>query len=280
VRDLLGRSLLRGIVPRDFMKGTPALTLILVSIAAEAGAWPAEAILAMIRDARRLVPRSLSRLIADRESLILEETQRFPEPLARAVAQDLSSGAFQPETLAALEAHAAGAADLLRHQQVSEGVVRLGATLRIPADLSDPALTGGPEGYPAGVVREYYAFLGANLDKIPVVLDDPKALTLSSRDLPAYWESLLHRSQDQAGIIRSELFQKGRLVDHHALDYRSPLFSVASLSYSRAVTAIAATWLALWRQAHGDVTRMRPPREIDPRDTGPVESPQPHEARP
>jgi hypothetical protein len=260
VRDLLGRSLLRGIVPRDFMKGTPALTLILVSIAAEAGAWPAEAILAMIRDARRLVPRSLSRLIADRENL--------------------SSGAFQPETLAALEAHAAGAADLLRHQQVSEGVVRLGATLRIPADLSDPALTGGPEGYPAGVVREYYAFLGANLDKIPVVLDDPKALTLSSRDLPAYWESLLHRSQDQAGIIRSELFQKGRLVDHHALDYRSPLFSVASLSYSRAVTAIAATWLALWRQAHGDVTRMRPPREIEPRDTGPVESPQPHEARP
>jgi hypothetical protein len=276
----LGRPLRRGIVPRKFMKGTAALTLLLVSMASVAGAWPSEAVLAMIRDARRLVPQSLSRLIADRESLILADAQRFPEPLARAVAQDVLSGGFQPETLAALEAHAAGAVDLLRHQQVSEGVIRLGSTLRIPADLTDPALSGGAEGYPAGVVREYYAFLGANLDKIPVVLDDPQALKLASRDLPAYWEGLLHRSQGQAGIIRSELFQKGRLVDHRVLDYRSPLFSVASLSYSRAVTAIAATWLALWRQARGDVTRMRPPREIEPRDTAPVESPQPHEARP
>ena len=260
------------------MKATPLLTLSLLAVASGAGAWPQDAVLAMVRDAQRLVPKSLAQLIASKEGLILAETQRFPVPLSRAIAQDLQAGSFQPETLTALQAHAEEAVDLLRHQQVGEGIIRLGATLRIPADLSDPALAGGADGFPPGVVREYYAFMKDNFEKIPVVLDDASALELKSGDLPAYWEGLLKRSQDQSEILRAELFQRGHLVDHRSLDYRSPVFSVASLSYSRAVTAVAATWLALWRQAHGDMTRMHSPREIEPRDV--AESPKPHEASP
>jgi hypothetical protein len=35
------------------------------------------------------------------------------------------------------------------------------------------------------------------------------------------------------------------------------------------VTAIAATWLAVWRDAHGDTTRMRKPRQVTPREAAP-----------
>ena len=52
---------------------------------------------------------------------------------------------------------------------MTEGIVKLGALLRIPADLSDPVLSAGPEGYPLGVTREYYTFIFGSLDKIPVV---------------------------------------------------------------------------------------------------------------
>ena len=69
-------------------------------------------------------------------------------------------------------------------QRVCEGVIQLGALLRIPADLSDPVLSAGPEGYPPGVTREYYAFVAASLDKIPVVLDDRAALSCAAA-LPA-----------------------------------------------------------------------------------------------
>jgi hypothetical protein len=55
-------------------------------------------------------------------------------------------------------------------------------------------------------------------------------------------------------------------VDHRRLDYRSPAWAVASISYSRAVTAIAATWLAVWRDAQGDTTVMGRTREVAPRD--------------
>src|SRR6185295_20299345 len=131
-------------------------------------------------------------------------------------------------------------------------------------------LTAGPEGYPPGVVQEYYAFVAASLDKIPVVLDDPTAMKLKRGGLPAYWQKLIARSRDQSSVIRTELFQGGRVVDHRTLDYRSPVFGVASLSYSRAVTAIAATWLALWRESRGDLTRTPRAQEIHPRDAPPI----------
>lgn len=231
---------------------------------APAAAWPETLLTALGRDARRLVPGSLAALLAEREPQILEEARRFPLPLSQRLALELPAGRLSAETLAALETHAGGAVELLRQRRISEGVVRLGATLRVPADLADPVLTAGPEGYPPGVVREYYAFVEGSLHKIPVVLDDPPALQLARRGLSDYWQMLLLRSRSQSDVIRTELFRQGRLVDHRTLDYRSPVFGVASLSYSRAVTAIAATWTVLWREARGDLTRVPRPTPLTP----------------
>lgn len=243
-----------------------------------AGAWPATLVESLARDARRLVPRSLGILMSEREKEIFEAAQRLPPELTQALAADLVQGELQPATLAVLDAHAAEAVALLRDQKVSEGVVKLGALLRIPADLSDPVLAVGAEGYPAGVTHEYYSFVNLNLKKIPVVLDSKPALRLARRDLPGYWQGLLGRSRSQSGVIRTELFQRGRIVDHRTIDFRNPVFGVASLSYSRAVTAIAATWLAVWRDVRGDVTRMSSPQTLRPRPPAPgraVASPPP-----
>ena len=259
------------------MRRALILTGLLLALATEAAAWPAPLMEALNRDARRLVPRSLARLLGEREAAVLEEARRFPPDLSRAVAADLALGPLRPATLAALDAEAARASQLLREQRVTEGLIRLGGLMRIPADLADPVLSAGPEGYPPGVVREYYAFVSASLAKIPVVLDDAPALQLARKDLPVYWQGLVDRSRLQSSVIGAELFTNGRLVDHRRIDYRSPVFGVASLSYSRAVTAIAATWLAVWRDAHGDTTRMRTPREVAPREGAPVHPHPPEE---
>lgn len=233
-------------------------------------AWPAELQIALLRDACRLVPKTLSRLIYEREKEVVEEAQRFPVQLGHVLAVDVSEGQLQPETLAALDAHAGEAIALLRQRRISEGVVRLGAMLRVPADLSDPALTSGPEGYPPGLTSEYYAFVEANLPKLPVTLDDAEALKLPRGRLPSYWQGLLERSREQSGILRVEMFQRGRVVDHRALDFRSPVFAVAQIAYSRAVTAIAATWIALWSEARGDLTRQPQPRVVTPEQAPPL----------
>lgn len=256
------------------MKRALPVFLILLSPAPLAIGWPAETMAALSRDARKLLPRSLSRLLGERESQLLDETRRLPPELARALAQDLPTGRLRPETILALEAQADGVFRLLKDGQASEGLVRLGGLLRIAADLSDPVLAVGPEGWPAGVTREYYALFGANLARMPVVLDDPAALKLSRKELPALWQSLVDRSRSQVSVIRVELFKDGRVVDHRRLDYRSPAWAVSSLAYSRAVTGAAASWLAVWREANGDTTRMPRAREVQPQPEPPARVPE------
>jgi hypothetical protein len=221
---------------------------------------------ALSRDARKLLPRSLGRLLGEREPEVLEELQRFPPDLSRALARDLPGGRLQPETVAALEAQADRVIGLLKEGQVSQGLVRLGGLLRIPADLSDPVLAVGPEGWPPGLTREYYSLFAANLGRMPVVLDDAESLKLDRKDLPALWQSLLERTRPQVPVIRAELFRDGRVVDHRRLDYRSPAWAVSSLAYSRAVTGAAATWLAVWRAARGDATRTPRARVVRPEE--------------
>lgn len=246
-------------VPSRLLRLTGTCLAALLAGASPALAWPSSLMESMARDARRLLPRSLASLMYHHEREILEESQRFPPDLAQLMAADLASGQLQPETLAALEQHAQQAVDLLRQKRVTDGVVRLGALLRIPADLADPVVVAGGPGYPSGVTREYYAFVEASLSKIPVVLDDPPALEMERDALSPYWRRVYGRSRGDSGVILLEMFRNGRVVDHRTLDYRSPVFGVASLAYSRAVTSIAATWLALWRSVGGDVTRMPAP---------------------
>ena len=238
--------------------------------ATHAGAWPSVLMESLNRDARRLVPRTLARLMAEREKEIFEEARAFPPELAQQMAADLSAGSLRPETMAALDARAFEASALLRDQRVTEGIVKLGALLRIAADLSDPVLSAGPEGYPLGVTREYYTFVSGSLDKIPVVIDNEPALRMPRRGLGPFWQAVLVRSREDSPVIRTELFRNGRVVSHRTIDYRSPVFGVASLSYSRAVTAIAATWLAVWRDVRGDVTRTPRPAKVAPVDAPPV----------
>jgi hypothetical protein len=243
-----------------------ALALAALLTPAVAGAWPAPLMESIVRDARRLVPKSLGILISEREKEIFEASQRLPPELTQALAADLVRGELSAATLGVLDAQAQEAVALLKEQKVSEGIVKLGALMRIPADLSDPVLSVGAEGYPAGVTHEYYSYVNLNLKKIPVVLESKPALRMARRDLPGYWQGVLGRSRGQSDVIRTELFQRGRVIDHRTVDFRNPVFGVASLSYSRAVNAIAATWLAVWRDVRGDVTRMATPKAVKPRD--------------
>jgi ribosome modulation factor len=251
-------------------KRTVLILLLALLSAAESRAFTPPLLEALNRDARKLLPRSLRRLLAERETKVLDEMRRFPVSVSQAVLADASAGRLSAETAAACQAEAQVVVDLIKKQQLSEGLARMGALMRIPADLSDPVLAVGSEGYPEGLTREYYAFVEGYLAKIPVVLDDPAALKLDRAALPGYWQSLLARSREQSPVLRTEMVQGGRVVSHRSLDYRSPVYAVASLSYSRAVNGIAATWLAVWREAHGDTTRIPKPREVIPQDGPPT----------
>lgn len=257
-----------GILNRWCLRAS-VVSLACVVCAADARAWPAPLVESLAQDARRLVPKTLARLIREREREILEEAARSPwNSLAAA---DVAAGRLQPETVAMVDSRITEVVTLMRERRTSEGIIRLGAMLRLAVDLTDPVLSIDAEGYPAGVPAEYYLFVQANLDKIPIVVDDEKSLKLGRRDLPAYWQRLLDRSRMDSPVIRTEMFRGGRITPYRTIDYRSPVFGVASLAYSRAVTAVAATWLVAWREVRGDLTRMPRPRSLEPQESpGPL----------
>jgi hypothetical protein len=225
-------------------------------------AWTPTLEQSLYRDAQKLLPRSLAMLMEQREKAVLEAARQPPPGLA-GFRTELAGGALRPETLSAFEAELKGATDMMQKRQLGAGLVRMGAVIRVAADVCDPALTQQGE-IPPAVLAEYYAFLEANLQKIPVVVDDPTALELARADLPSYWQSLLTRSRGDVPVILTEMIQNGRVVRHQSIDYRSPVFGVGSLAYSRAVTGIAATWLATWRSVRGDMGRIRAPRVVRP----------------
>ena len=239
--------------------------LVLALGAVPALAWPPELEAALYRDAQRLLPRSLAVLLHDRELAVLAAAREVT-PEMTGWASEVSSGQLRPETVRAVDTQFRDAADLMFKRQLSAGLVRMAASFRVAADVSDPVLCAGRESFPPGVVAEYYAFVSKNLDKIPVVMNDDRALKLGREELPTYWHSLMQRSRQDGPVLTTELFQNGRLVRHYTLDYRSPVFGVGSLAYSRAVNGIAATWLAGWRSVRGDLTRMRQPRIVEPQD--------------
>ena len=243
------------------MRRLVAGVLLLALVPSPALAWPAPVLESLARDARRLLPASLARLMQERESTMNAELQRFPRDLAVLLAADQVRGQLSRETLDVIDTRTAAAASVLQQGKVNEGMVAMAGLVRIPADLSDPVLASAAP-FPPGVVGEYYAFLQKSLVRIPVVLSDPPALQLPRRGLPVYWQGLLSASRGHSPVIRFELFKQGRIVPHQQIDYRNPVFGVASLAYSRAVTAIAATWLAVWREARGDLTRQPAPREV------------------
>ena len=73
-----------------------AAALLLAGLAAswpgEARAWTSPLQEAMNRDARKLLPRSLRKLLAERETQILEEVRRFPVEVSQALARDVTAG--------------------------------------------------------------------------------------------------------------------------------------------------------------------------------------------
>jgi hypothetical protein len=249
----------------SFSLRAPLLFALLLIGAAPAAAWPPELEQALYRDAQKLLPKSLAGLLHDREPLVLAAAHQ-PSPELLDWPSEISAGHIRPETAEAIDAQLRDAATLMQQRQLSEGLIRLGALFRIAADVSDPVMCVGSETFPPGVTTEYYSFVRKNLDKIPLVIDDPHALKLKREELAPYWQALLARSREDAPVIRIELFQNGRLVRHETLDYRSPVFGVGSLAYSRAVNGVAATWLAGWRSVRGDMGRVREPRLLAPRD--------------
>ena len=234
-----------------------------------AEAWPADLSQRIAKDAMRLLPKSLAEVFLENEAAIFADARTTRMKALPLLYLDLPKGRLTAPTQAALGEELAARVRALHGAQFRDAVISLGATYRLAVDLADPgvALGTGGDAKARAIRREFYLFVAANRDKIPLVVVNPDSLRMSLDAVPAFLASAAARTSDQAALLRAEGEEGGRVLPFAQIDFRSPVFAVASTAYSRSVSAVAATWIAVWRSAGGDMNRQKVPQTINPRPT-------------
>jgi len=242
----------------------------LVSGPRPAEAWPAELSQRIAKDALKLVPKSLADLFRANEVEIFADARTSKMEALPLVYLDLAGGKLTPATQAALGREFAERVKALHGQSFRTAVIALGATYRLSVDLADPSvgLGMGTDAKAKAIRREFYLFTTSNLDKIPVVVVEPDSMRIKMDALPGFLATVAGKTPAQAARLREEGEEDGRVVPAAEIDFRSPVFAVASIAYSRSVSAVAATWIAIWRSAGGDMQRVKPPQLIRPKPFG------------
>lgn len=235
-----------------------------------AEAWPADLSQRIARDALKIVPKSLAEIFLANEAEIFADARTSSMPALSLVYSDLPKGRLDAPTKQALALEFTERVKALGGHDFRGAVIALGATYRLAVDLADPSvgLGIGSDAKAKAIRREFYLFTTANLDKIPVVLVEPDSMRLALDELPGFLDRVIAKTPAQAARLREEGQEDGRVVPATEIDFRSPVFAVSSIAYSRSVSAVAATWIAIWRSAGGDMSRQKPPQIIKPRPFG------------
>jgi len=240
-------------------------TLLLISPRADA--WPADLSQRIAKDALKIIPKSLAEILLANEAEIFADARTSTMPALSLIYADLPRGRLAEPTRQALALEFTERVKALRGENFRAAVIALGATYRLAVDLADPGVGQGigSDAKAKAIRREFYAFTTGNLDKIPVVLVEPDSMRLAVDRLPDFLDGVTTKTPEQAARLREEAQEGGRVLPAGEIDFRSPVFAVASTAYSRSVCAVAATWIGIWRAAGGDMTRQKPPRIIKPR---------------
>jgi hypothetical protein len=234
-----------------------------------AEAWPAELSQRIAKDALKLVPRSLAEVLLENEAEIFADARIARMSALPLVYLDLPNGRLSASTRTTLSREMTERVKALQGSDFRAAVIALGATYRLAVDLADPgvSLGLGSDAKAMAIRREFYLFVDAHRDKIPLVVVNPESLRLKLDALPAFLAEVAARTPDQAALLRAEGQEGGRALPFAEIDFKSPVFAVASTAYSRSVSAVAATWIGIWRAAGGDMKRQKAPQIINPRPT-------------
>jgi hypothetical protein len=229
-------------------------------------AWPGDLSQRIAMDALRLVPRSLAEAFLANEAEIFADARGSRMPALSLVYQDLPRGRLADPTKLAIGREVAERARALQGPDFRGALIALGATYRLAVDLADPGLGAGlgADSRARAIRREFYLYVAANRNKIPLVVVEPSSMRIGLEAVPGFLAAVAAKTPAQGALLRQEGQEDGRVLPHGDIDFKSPVFAVASTAYSRSVSAVAAVWIAIWRSAGGDMTRHKTPKTVQP----------------
>jgi hypothetical protein len=188
------------------------LVLAVVLTPAPLAAWPASVYSKIFRDAQRPLPRALSTLLRDFESVLLQPCRQAPaaDAVQKAIGE-FSRMAGDP-SIAVAAIRDAGCAI---------------------AALNDPQLD---------------SFVAANSGRFAVVFYGYHDTIQNGN----FAEFLRIRTEEHERLMR-RLRRFSELPDRSDAIDISPLFGIASIAFSHAVSDVVNVWFHIWKSANGDL---------------------------
>jgi hypothetical protein len=244
-------------VPR-FLVSRIVLLLAVLPFAGPAAAWTPHTQVTIAREAARLAPPDLARLIG-RHQKEYEAGAVAPfddgDP-ARHMKNEDGSGALDLVILAEVEA---AVADIRGHRPFVEIVGRLGGVSHYLADANNPLATSAADDQEGRYFTDYLRYAQTAAPRFPLLFYGLRPGLEGRRDVAPLLAETFARGRGLYPMIGREYRRIGFAAGAGRFDDRSSAFGVASIAFSRAVSDVAVVLRYIWIKAGGADDRSRLP---------------------
>jgi hypothetical protein len=249
--------------PRQLVVLPWALALAL--LAREGKAWPREVHEQVAEQAGRLMPIGLRALLAQNLAQ-LQAGARAPLALegdpTLYLRPDDASGTLDGSVLDQSQR----LLDLVtRRAAWSTVAYEMGVLSHYVALAADPTHVATPSAREGEWDEDFRSFTAARLPRFRVVFDGYVVPSLERDDLRGFVGDLAERTRRLYPVLSASYVQRdGSVARGATFDDRHPVFGVASLSFSHAITDTARVWLYIWIRAGGDPSGLPFPGGFQP----------------
>lgn len=223
----------------------------LVLTGAPAFAWTAEMRVRMTDEAVRFMPPSLRlALESHRDALLrgmLTPLTVVDDPDRRPPWSGGTLDVAVEREVRALEALLARPSSFDEVARGFGGIAHLLFEASFPPGMSEP--------FPRERAEHFSSFCAQRLEKFPLVFLGHEDDALDAGEFRVFALRAMEQARDEDANLARAYEAAGRPPDPSHFGDRSVPFAVASLSYSRAVNHVVRVWLALWKEAGGDMGR-------------------------
>ena len=239
-----------------------ALLPLMTLAAGDAVAWTPEARARMTRDAVRLMPESLRKVMQRYQKELVAGVLRPGTPEDRPEHWQHPNGDYGTAAQQVEQEARAIIAGMNSHRPLAQVVRRFGILAHRIGDVNDPLHAADRDPAVGRYYADYQKYLEQQMGRFRLVFEGYRSATLDDQGPEAYLMETAARSREYALAVRRAYREDGSRVSPQSFDVRSLAFGVGSLSYSHAVNDIMRIWLWTWEGCHGDTGRT--PFPLDP----------------
>jgi len=229
---------------------TLCAAVLLLFSASPAAAWSPGSQREIARDAARLAPPDLARLLQRHgEDLEAGAIEPFSERDASRHSLDPAENGRVDESL---RSEVAAAIEAIRsHRPFAEISQRLGRVSHWVADVDNPLNAASSDSEESRYFRDYLLYAQSARPRMAVVVYEWKPPVAATGDLERMIAEARIRGSRLYPLIGSEYRRIGFASGRSRFDDRSTAFAVASIAYSHAVTDTARVFRYIWLAAGG-----------------------------